>query len=245
MRAREEQLGSAENGEAGRGEAGGFRGFPDGLGVLDTIAASDKEAFAARRDEWEATVFEPARSLVLAVGDVLRRDISAAIAAVPKVNGSLSPINRDLRFAADRSLPYKDHLLLNFWEGTPKRSAPTLRVRLAAREVGFAAGAAFGREQLERWRSAVAGPDGADLVRAIDELGGGRALNTSEPELARSPAGFEAPPDQAYLLRHKTFQVRFLEPTPGLSTDAAFTDWVAHRLLALAGVHRWLVRHTS
>lgn len=223
----------------------GFRGFPEGLGVLDTIAASDKEGFAARRAEWEATVFEPARCLVLAVGEVLQREISTGIAAVPKVNGSLSPINRDLRFATDRSRPYKDHLLLNFWEGTPKSSAPTLRVRVAARDVGFAAGAAFGREQLERWRSAVSGQSGSELLRALDDVGRDHTLTTSEPELTRVPAGFEAPQERAQLLRHKTFQVRFLEPAPKLSAQGAFADWVAQGLLALAQVHRWLVRHTA
>ena len=70
--------------------------------------------------------------------------ISPRIVAIPRTNGSIGPINNDVRFAKNRSA-YKDHLLFRFWElassGSDKKTAATLFVRLGSDSVGFATGA--------------------------------------------------------------------------------------------------------
>ena len=60
----------------------------------------------------------------------LPRSHSPDIEAQPKNNGSTAPINNDLGFSPDAS-PYKDHIMLRFWEGTPKKTAPMLMVRIS------------------------------------------------------------------------------------------------------------------
>ena len=127
----------------------------DGLGLLSELPTMTREEFASAKDEVDRRVLGPARQLVEEVGVVLQEQVSPTISAVPKVNGSISPLHRDLRFAEDRSTLYKDHLLINFWDGSPRRHAPTLRVRLALDGIGFAAGTSFDPDGLRTWRSAL------------------------------------------------------------------------------------------
>lgn len=51
---------------------------------------------------------EPAKALVVDLGERLRRTVAPELVADPRVNGSLFRINRDIRFSADKS-PYKTH----------------------------------------------------------------------------------------------------------------------------------------
>ena len=63
------------------------------------------------------------------LGQSLAATISPRIVAQPKANGSISPINNDVRFARDKA-PYKNHLLLeaagaSLWLG-PHRATPPM-----------------------------------------------------------------------------------------------------------------------
>jgi uncharacterized protein (DUF2461 family) len=225
-----------------------FSGFPQGLALLDEVADFDKAQFAAAKARWDETIIGPLRLLVDDVGERLRADISPTIESVAKINGSISPITRDLRFAKDKTHPYKDHLLLNFWDGPDKKGAPTLRLRIAPREVGFAAGSTFGKSGLELWRQALGsvkvGPELCGLL-AVGSLTD-RGLRLSEPELKRTPAGYETPnAETAELMRHKTFQARFLQPMLSLPDSAELAIWLAAELSLLSDIHRWLKEYTT
>lgn len=101
-----------------------------------------------------------------ALGPLLRERISPGIEYPARTNRSISPIDNDRRFRPD-STPYKDHVLLRFWEGAERKTAPTLYLRRTADEVGFATGAAVG--DVGRWRAAV-DADGAALAEALEAL---------------------------------------------------------------------------
>ena len=219
-----------------------FAGYPAGLGLLDTIHGASKAEFQNLRPRWNKELLDPTRALVEWLGDQLKTRVSPHIQYAAKVNGSISPIHRDLRFAADKSTLYKDHLLLNFWEGTKKRGAPTLRLRISASDVGFAAGAAFSIPALTRWRRSLV--DHYDDLAAALEAVGEHELRYSPPELKRPWPG--APDDHPArsLFQHKSFQARFLLPLPK-STGAGFGPWLAEHLVQLEPVHRWLVERTQ
>mgnify|MGYP001281389322 CR=1 FL=1 len=94
-----------------------FQGYsPDGLRLLSEIGAHDGAWFDRHRDRYQAEIVVPTKQLVNALGDALARDLSPDIVAQPRTNGSIAPINNDVRFARDKP-PYKDHVLLRFWEG--------------------------------------------------------------------------------------------------------------------------------
>ena len=130
-----------------------FTGFPaEGLKFLTTLGTKDKAWFDKNRTVYDEMVVAPTKAFVVAMGERIADEIAPDIVALPKANGSIAPINNDLRFSPDRA-PYKDHLLLRFWDGPDKKSAPTLMVRISEDTVGFAAGAPIG--SLDDWRKLV------------------------------------------------------------------------------------------
>jgi len=222
-----------------------FNGFPNGIGILDCLPGLTREEFSALHPEWEHQILDPLRLLVTDLGQRLQQEISPMLAAEPNVNGSISPINRDLRFARDQSSIYKDHLMLNFWEGPDKKSAPTLRVRIWNEGVGFAAGAAFSPDGLERWRAALDSDALAEFVDALAEAHRDSGASYSEPELKNPPQGFDDDHPAVELSRHKTIQLRRLQRVPDSITRPYFAEWAAEQFAPLAPIHRWLVANTG
>ena len=217
-----------------------FDGFPrSGLEFLRQLGTEDKKWFDANRKTYDRDVVAPTKAFVSAVGDRLADGMAPAIVAQPKVNGSIAPINNDLRFSPDKS-PYKDHVLLRFWEGEDKKTAPTLFIRISADEIGFATGAML--PDLERWRKLIDDDaTGAPLATALDELGTGRDLDIAGEGYKRVPKPYPEDHPRAALLRHKMFQARWPEPVPKSIGSAAFVDHCIDRLEACSDVHRWLV----
>jgi uncharacterized protein (TIGR02453 family) len=158
----------------------------EGLDFLAELPSHDKDWFAANRAPYDECIAAPAKVFVDALGERLQDEISPAIVVQPKVNGAISPINRDVRFSADKT-PYKDHLLLKWWEGEKKKLAPTLYVRLGSASVGFGSGAMF--DSVDRWCEAVDDEKtGASLLAALEDLAAGRELDVAGAELKRVPA---------------------------------------------------------
>jgi uncharacterized protein (TIGR02453 family) len=216
-----------------------FAGFErDAMELLDQLGRLDSAGFKAEKPSYQRLLAIPAKSFVSAVGDELRATLSHGIVDQPKTNGSIAPINNDLRFSPDKA-PYKDHLLLKFWEGRDKKTAPTLYIRIAHDGVGFATGAVFA--DLPRWREAVASTRGAKVSSALDSLTKATGAEIVGQELKRVPAPYPADHPRADLLRHKLLQVRWQEKSPAVLTKPVFVDWCVERLRQCGRVHRWLV----
>ncbi|MDH3302624.1 MAG: DUF2461 domain-containing protein [Acidimicrobiia bacterium] len=216
-----------------------FSGFPrEGLEFLTVLGTKDKAWFDRNRSTYDRAVVGPTKAFVTALGERLADEISPGIVAQPKTNGSIAPINNDLRFSPDRA-PYKDHLLLKFWDGENKKTAPTLWVRISETDVGFASGAPF--PSVERWRELVADEStGAQLDAILTELGRGRKLDIAGRDYKRVPNPYDENHPRADLLRHKNaIQARWPEPTPASVTRASFVDWCMRRLTACADLHHW------
>jgi len=221
-----------------------FRGFMTaGLEFLRDLPNHDKEWFDANRDTYQAEVADPAKAFVEPVAEALRAEVSAGIEGVPRVNGSISPINNDVRFSADQT-PYKNHLLFKWWEGPDKKLAPTLWVRLSSTEVGFATGIMLAPTSLPRWRELVAAEEpGADLAYAIDALRSATRADVVGADYKLVPKPYPADHPRAELLRHKWLQIRWIARTPEDVSSPRFVEWCVGRLAAAGDVHRWLVRN--
>ncbi len=222
----------------------GFAGFSStALAFLAELPSHDKAWFDENRGTYTSEVAEPAKAFVEPVAEALRSEVSAGIVGEPKVNGSISPINNDIRFSADKT-PYKDHLLFKWWEGTEKKTAPTLWLRLGRADVGLATGIVLPPDRLPHWRQVV-GPDdpGAELAWAIDSLVSATGADVIGAEYKQVPKPFEPDHPRADLLRHKWLQVRWLVPLPEAVSSPEFVEWCVGRLVAAGDVHRWLVRH--
>lgn len=209
--------------------------------LLRELPTRDKAWFDAHRTVHDSEVAEPAKAFVEAVTEALQRDLSPAIEGVPKVNGSIAPIHRDIRFSADKT-PYKDHLLLKWWEGPDRKTAPTLHIRFGADDVGFATGAML--PSLDAWQALVdAEATGAPLATAIERLVAETGAEVAGADYKRVPKPYLADHPRGDLLRHKWLQVRWPQPLPASVEGAAFAPWCAQQLTRGAAVHRWLVEH--
>jgi uncharacterized protein (TIGR02453 family) len=219
-----------------------FTGFPaEGLALLTVLPRRDTAWFKANRPTYEAAVALPAKAFVDALGDRLRSNISVGIVSSPKVNGSIAPINNDVRFSKGKSA-YKDHLLFRFWEGSEKKTAPTLFVRLSAKSIGFASGAMF--PDVDLWRRRVDDDaTGKRLATTVAKLEKKKNAEVVGAELKRVPAPYPAEHPRGDFLRHKMIQVRWPEPTPKAVATARFADWCATRIDACADLHHWLVKN--
>jgi uncharacterized protein (TIGR02453 family) len=145
---------------------------PETQAFLAGIATSnDKVWFDANRPLYEAGYVAPARAFVEAMGPRLA-ELSPEVKFEPKINGSISRVNRDTRFSKDKR-PYKDHLDLFFWHGEKRGwEQPGFFMRLTAEHVWLGSGMHhFEGEALSRYREAVVHPrSGAALEAAVAEV---------------------------------------------------------------------------
>jgi len=101
------------------------------LGELS--AGRDKPWFDANRARYEQYLLEPMRGLVSTIAPGLQAQIPD-LECRPQVNKTLTPINRDMRFARGLS-PYKDHMLALFYREGRKKADPQLFVGVQPTEV--------------------------------------------------------------------------------------------------------------
>lgn len=224
-----------------------FEGFSgEGLEFLARLPSLDKEQFAANKADWNQFVLQPTKNFVEDIGGILRAELSPTISAVARVNGSISPIHRDLRFSQDKTMLYKDFLLLNFWDGADKKTAPTLRIRLSATGIGFATGMTFSDAGLTKWREAIdQSSSGEPFDTMVTTLLQNPPASLAPPELKKVPAGFDPDHPRSSLLKHKTFQLRWQKPVPETIYSPEFVDWCAAELSSVKSIHLWFKEHTT
>jgi uncharacterized protein (TIGR02453 family) len=151
----------------------GFGGFPTATRqFLAGIAENNsKEWFEANRALYDEGYVGAGRAFVEAVGPELRK-VSPEVQFEPRINGSISRVNRDTRFSRDKR-PYKDNLDLFFWHVERKGFGyPGFFIRLTAKDVWLGSGMHhFMDEGLTRYRDAVVDERlGKALVAAIEAV---------------------------------------------------------------------------
>jgi uncharacterized protein (TIGR02453 family) len=219
-----------------------FAGFPtQTVKFLAGLSRNnDKEWFDAHRADYDAHLVEPAKAFVEAIGPRLKK-IDARVQAVPKVNGSIFRINRDTRFAKDKS-PYKDHLDMWFWSG-PKKGweCSGFFFRLTPKTLLLGAGMhGFMPQVLARYRRAVLddakGPLLAKTVAKFEKAGhevGGKTYK-------KAPRGVAADHPRAELLKHSGLYVGWESKHPRELHGPALVELAARRFAEFAPLHEWL-----
>ena len=221
-----------------------FSGFPkQTVTFLAGLAKhNDKKWFDAHRADYDAYYVEPAKAFVEAIGPRLKK-LDARLRAEPKINGSIFRINRDVRFARDKS-PYKDHLDMWFWSGTKKgwdcsgfffRLTPT-RLIAGAGMHGFVP------PVLARYRRAVLDEDkGGALAKVVAKLRkDGRDVGGESYK--KVPRGVAEDHPRAALLRHGGLFAGWEDKHPRELFTPAVVDFVAKQYAAMLPLHAWLTR---
>lgn len=228
-------------------ELGAFTGFgPGAMGFLSGLDADNsKQFFDANRSVYDTDIAQPLKELVVSVGERLVDGVAPGISFEPKIGKSLFRINRDLRFSKDKT-PYHSHLDVAWWQGDHPKTSPAFICRIRADQVLTGVGVyALDRERLDRFRRAVVGPEGADLMSAVETAKAStKGATLSEPSRKRVPKGFDPNHPRAHYLLFDGLHLSRSEPTPTSITSRRFARWVADRLANYGDVHRWLVANT-
>jgi uncharacterized protein (TIGR02453 family) len=218
-------------------------GFPQAtLKFLKGLAAhNDKAWFEAHRADYDQYYIGVAREFVEAIGPALSK-VAPDVRYDPRVNGSISRINRDIRFSKDKR-PYKDHLDLWFWHGERRGwNLPGFYLRIAAERVWLGGGMhGFEKDQLERYRDAVTFGTGAEALRAavakVQKAGpyeiGGASRKTV-------PKGYDASGPGADFLLHEGLYAG-LELPGEAALEPDFDKIVLKHFKATWPLSQWLI----
>jgi uncharacterized protein (TIGR02453 family) len=221
-----------------------FSGFPKKTAAFlrDLAANNDRDWFNAHRAEYEAAVMAPARAFVAAMGERLRQ-LSPGIQAEPRTNGSLFRIFRDTRFSPDKT-PYKTNLGILFWEGRgPRLGCSGYYFHLEPPVLMLGAGLyIFPRPLLERYRRAVADPEyGEELAAIVKRVTSLHGYSIGGEHYKRVPAGYDAGPAAAALLRHDGLFAGWEGPIPAELHSATLVEFCWRKFKPMEPLHRWLV----
>ena len=180
---------------------------PEALEFFAALAQNNsRDWFAGHKSEYDRAVKAPAEALLGVVAEGL--EARAGRPLTPK----LYRIHRDLRFAKDKT-PYNTHLHLQWAD----RAAGVCYLFGVSPDYVCAGVGAMAFAEIDRWRRAVAGPEGAALAGALSvALTEGHRVDP--PELKRVPAPYPADHPQAELLRRKSL-ILWHDLNPGEQTD--------------------------
>lgn len=221
--------------------------FPQAsLGFLRGIGANNGKAwFDANRALYEAGYVEPGRAFVAEMGPRLAT-LSPNVQYAPKINGSISRINRDVRFSKDKR-PYKDHLDLWFWHGERRGwDCPGFWFRLTADSVYLGTGMhGFQKEALESFRHSVELPrSGKALLEAVAAVRAKGDYSIGEKTRKRPPRGFEAPEDRAEFLLYERLTAGIQLPSSA-ALEPEFADICFEHFAATWPIGQWLLAEIS
>lgn len=209
----------------------GYEGLPrETFEFLRGLEANnDKAWFEAHRADYERFWLAAGLDLVAALSE---QAAGMGLLAVPKLNGSLRRIHRDVRFSKDKS-PYQPWLHLILSTGPAFNKVPGVHIVLTSRGLGYGAGQ-YGLEPdaLEAMRGRMC--EEGERARLMAALAAAQAVGSrlDPPELARVPKGHAAA-EWDHLLRRKSLIVRTQE-------DFAPPDWLfsGAAVEGLAGIVR-------
>ena len=223
-----------------------FTGFPaEAWEFLDGLAADNTSGyFNDHREQYRECVATPSAAFVDALTPALKR-VHPGLLGDPRIGRSLFRINRDTRFGNDKT-PYKTYVDFLFWigDGEPRRS-PACIIRLTSTTVLIGAGqTGLTGAALDRYRTAVAGPDGAQLRAVVDQLvAAGSEL--SDPSRARVPSPYPPGHPNADLLRRDGFHLTHNSRHSTELDDDRFVTWTANELARYAPLLTWLTAATG
>ena len=221
--------------------------FPQAtLDFLGGIAANnDKAWFESNRALYEAGYVSAGRAFVEEMGPRLRA-VSPSVQFAPKINGSQSRINRDVRFSKDKR-PYKTHLDLWFWHGEKRTwDCPGFWFRLTADSVRLGCGLhGMNSETLESFRHSIELPrSGKALVEAVAAVRANGDYEIGEKTRQRLPRGFEVPAERADFLLYGGLTAGTQMPAiAALQPD--FADVCLEHFTACWPIGAWLLREIA
>lgn len=208
---------------------------------LDLIGCDNTKAtFDAQRATYDEHVIAPSKAFVEEMATLLPKHVHPDLRAEAKVGRSLFRINRDTRFAKDKT-PYKTYLDFIFWVGEgPPREQPACILRLTSTDVLLGAGQMGLRgPRLDRYRTRLDSPDGGPTIEAIVTGLRAEGASLSDPDRVKPPRPYPVDHPNAELLRRDGFHLTTTQALPPSIDDRSFPGWCATRLAPYRDLLDW------
>ncbi|MEM8729352.1 MAG: DUF2461 domain-containing protein [Pseudomonadota bacterium] len=174
---------------------------PDALAFLSDLRANNSRAwFTEQKARYEQRIKAPSQDFAA--------QMAMALEAVSghSIKSKMFRIHRDVRFSKDKT-PYNAHVHLSFAPDGLGDAPPMWFFGLSPERLTLGCGVfEYGKAALDRFRAAMAGPKGADLIDLGHRLEAA-GLRVSEPQLKRVPAGYDKDHPHGEALRRKGFSV--------------------------------------
>ncbi len=158
------------------------------------------------------------------------------------MNGSIFRAQRDTRFSADKT-PYKTNLGIYFWEGAARRVDSSGFYFHVEPPVLLLGGGmyVFSRPFLSLYRRAVADPAiGPELAAIVRRVAARPGFTVEGARYKRQPAGFDADPETAPLLRHDGLYAGWQGRIPPELHSPALVGFCLEKFKVMLPLHRWL-----
>jgi len=229
---------------AAAAESPRFEGFADkDARFFKALARNQRrEWFAAHRTEYEEGWLTPMRALLAEA----RERLDAALPDHPLGEPKVFRIHRDVRFSRDKA-PYKTHIAGVIRLGGSKIAEAgnaVLYLHLGLDEEYVGVGCyQFDERRMARWRRAVVGAPGRELLQLLARLRRKGYDAGPYEEFARVPKGFAPDHPRAELLKYKGLICRFPAIPAGLLRKPELARWLLGHAKATAPLVIWLRRN--
>lgn len=223
----------------------GFDGFPEEtFAFLKGIGAhNSKDWFEAHRGLYDTGYVGAGRSFVEAMGPRVRA-ISPSVQYAAKINGSISRINRDIRFSKDKR-PYKDHLDLWFWHGERRGwDCPGFYLRLTPETLFMGVGMhMMSKERLTRFRDAMADEKTAEGgQKLLADVAASGPYEVAEKTRKTPPRGYDAKGASAEMLLYESL-TGGMEWDNSVARSGEFLDFCEGHWRKMWPIGQWLMDH--
>jgi uncharacterized protein (TIGR02453 family) len=221
-----------------------FRGFGrDAMQFWHELASQmSKEWFAANKQRYEAVWVDPMMALLREIA----RGVAPAYKPFKLAEPGVLRIYRDLRFSADKT-PYKTHIagvIRLAGNRLAEAGNAVLYLHLGLDEEYVGVGCyQFDASRFVRWRRAVAGKAGAELLRIMASLRRKGYEPGPYESYARVPKGVAPDHPRAELLKYKGLICGFPAIPSGLLFQPKLARWLLGHAKATAPIVIWLRRN--
>ncbi len=213
---------------------------PESLTFLEQIRENNNKAwFEAHRNDYEQYILEPSRRFVVEMGEHLQV-LVPTIKAIPKINGSLFRIYRDIRLSKDKT-PLKSRIGIVFWQGGGKRlQSASFYLHFSPDTLLFASGIrGFSKDSLAGYREYIKDSRHAssleEIMYALKEQG----FLFPKPYYKRYPRGFDKTMPHAHLSLYAAM-FAYKEVDPRYIYHDKIIDKAFKIYEALLPLHQWI-----
>ena len=202
---------------------------------------NNRNWFESHKEEFIASVLEPAQEFVLVLGEMLRA-VAPGIIAIPKTDKSIFRLHRDVRFSKNKS-PYKTNLGIIWWEGDRKKMECSGFYFHVEPEYFFLGTGQymFTDDLLKKYRRVVYDPDKAKELDTIVKKLKKKGFELGGKTFKRVPKGFDAEyPFSDYLLYNGIY---VYEERSDLKKLENAVDYAYKKFVQMLPLHQWLVKN--